>query len=224
MGPPDRRKARQLADESLKRGDALGWFEELYAQAEGDATAIPWADLDVNPHLAEWLAREEPAAKGRRALVVGCGLGDDAQALAARGFTVVAFDLSATAVNWCRQRFPGSPVEFEVASVLELPPHWQRAFDLVVEIYTLQVLPLELRGPAAQAIANTVAPEGTLVIIARGREVHEDPGSMPWPLVESELDLFTQAGLQLVRFENFFDNEDPPVRRFRAQFVRDPLN
>jgi SAM-dependent methyltransferase len=221
MGPPDRRKARQLADESLKRGDALGWFEELYAEAEGDPTAIPWADLAVNPHLAEWLAREAPAGKGRRALVVGCGLGDDAEALAARGFAVVGFDLSATAIHWCRQRFPESAADFQVASVLELPPHWQTAFDLVIEIYTLQVLPPELRSQAASAIADTVAPNGALVVIARGREAHEDPGSMPWPLVDSELDLFTQTGLRLISFEDFFDNEDPPVRRFRAQFVRE---
>lgn len=221
MGQPDRRQARQLADESLKRGDALGWFEELYVQADGDPTAIPWADLDVNPHLAEWLAREAPASQGRRALVVGCGLGDDAQELAARGFAVVAFDLSATAIDWCRRRFPDSSADFQVANVLELPPEWHKAFDLVVEIYTLQVLPPELRQEAATAIADTVAPGGSLVVIARGREAHEDPGSMPWPLLASELDLFTQTGLRLVRFENFFDNEEPPVRRFRALFVRD---
>ena len=56
MSQPDRARARRLAAESLERGDAVGWFEELYVAAEGEAAQIPWADLRVNPNLSTWLA------------------------------------------------------------------------------------------------------------------------------------------------------------------------
>ena len=39
-----RAKARQLALEFVQRGDATGWFEELYTQAQGNEQAIHWAD------------------------------------------------------------------------------------------------------------------------------------------------------------------------------------
>jgi len=41
---------------------------------------------------------------------------------------------------------------------------------------------------------------------------------MPWPLTRGDLDLFSQSGLKLISFEDFFDHEDPPVRRFRAHY------
>lgn len=74
--------------ESVARGDALGWFESLYAQANDSASAIQWADQVVNPYLERWLG-EHSTGKGL-ALDVGCGLGDNAAALAAAGFSVTA--------------------------------------------------------------------------------------------------------------------------------------
>jgi len=64
------------------------------------------------------------------------------------------------------------------------------AFDLVVEIYTLQVLPPELRHTAMDRLAGLVAPSGTLLVICRGRDPDDDPGAMPWPLTRAELDAF----------------------------------
>ena len=61
MTEPDRALARRLAQESLARGDATGWFETLYAAAEGDESRIPWADMRVNPKHASWLKRRSLA-------------------------------------------------------------------------------------------------------------------------------------------------------------------
>ena len=91
-----RARARELAKTFLERGDAKGWFESLYAEADGAdldvrpvvdrpadgaAERIPWADLVPNPHLVSWLDENHAQVEGRRALVVGCGLGDDAELL-----------------------------------------------------------------------------------------------------------------------------------------------
>ena len=215
-----RAKARQLALEFVQRGDATGWFEELYTQAQGNEQAIHWADMEVNPNLVEWLDRRNIQGTGKQTLVVGCGLGDDAEELARRGFEVVAFDVAPTAIAWCRQRFPQSPVEYVVADVLEPPREWRGSFDFILEAYTLQVLPAEVRSKAMSCIADLLAPGGMLLVICRGRSAADPRGELPWPLSTEELETFTGAGLRQVHFEDYFDQEEPPVRRFRVEYQR----
>ena len=215
-----RRKAGDLARESLAGGDPVGWFETLYRQAGDDAAGISWADLTPNPSLVAWLDREHVAGGGRRALKIGCGLGDDAEELARRGFGVTAFDVSPTAVEWCRRRFPGSVVRYEVADLLRPPAAWAGAFAFVLESYTLQVLPPDARAAAVANVARFVAPHGELLLIARGRDSADGTGAMPWPLLRCELDGLVTGGLTELAFEDFLDAETPPVRRFRAHYRR----
>jgi SAM-dependent methyltransferase len=214
----DRTRARSLALESIAKGDAVGWFERLYAEAAGGDAVVPWADLTANPHVVEWLDRQ-PAAHGR-ALDVGTGLGDTAEELVRRGFDVVAFDVSYTAIDGARRRFPSSHVDYRTADLLRLPAEFEAAFDLVVECYTLQVLPAHVRPAAVAALRRTIAPGGVLLVVARGRETNEPEGQMPWPLTRKEIEAIAIDGLQLTSFEDFLDHEDPPVRRFRAVFRR----
>ena len=67
-------------------------------------------------------------------------------------------------------------------------------------------------------MVNCVTPGGSFLVIARGREPNDGPGSMPWPLIKGDLEHFVQSGLKLISFEDFFDEEEPPVRRFRVQY------
>jgi SAM-dependent methyltransferase len=213
----DREKARQLARAYIGQGDPTGWFEALYVAAHGDPSRISWADLAANPSLVEWLDGH-PMDGRRRTATVGCGLGDDAEELARRGLDVVAFDVSETAIRWCKNRFPGSTVAYVVADLFDPPQDWEESFDLVLEAYTLQVLPPELRLPAIERIANLAAPGGTLLVISRGREAGDDTGQMPWPLTREELRRFRDCGMREMSFEDYFDRETPPVRRFRVEY------
>jgi SAM-dependent methyltransferase len=169
-------------------------FEEMYAAAGDDLAALPWASLKAFPLLVEWLDGAGAAVSGR-ALVVGTGLGDDAEELARRGFAVTAFDLSATAIERARERFPDSTVDYRVADLLQLPAEWREQFDLVVEIRTLQSLPIGDRAAAAAAIAGTVAPGGLLWLFALGRDSHQLGETRPWPVTEEELAVLEAAGL-----------------------------
>ena len=173
-----------------------------------------------NPNLIHWLNRRNIQGKGKLALVIGCGLGDDAEELAHRGFEVVAFDIAPTAIAWCRKRFPHSPVEYVVADVFDPPSAWQGGFDFVLEAYTLQVLPADVRSKAIACIAGLLATEGMLLVICRGRSAEEPPGNLPWPLTTEELEVFKSAGLRQVHFEDYLDQEEPPVRRFRVEYQR----
>lgn len=211
--------ARKVAMKHLDAGDPLGWFEALYSLAGQDFSIIPWADLAPNPNLVSWLDRYRTTISGR-ALIVGSGLGDDAEELARRGFRTTAFDISETAIEWSRKRFPYSPVNYTVADLFTPPDDWKGSFDFVLESYTLQVLPPELRAEATGCIASFVSPGGALLAIARGREPEEPEGIMPWPLTKEELTTFQSHGLKEISFEDYMDGEDPQARRFRATYCR----
>ena len=213
----DRRYARQLAADSIARGDATGWFERLYAAAEQGTATVPWADLAPNPRLVSALAG---LPGGGRALVVGCGLGDDAEHVASLGFTTVAFDVSPTAIAAARRRFPRSTVQYVTADLLSPPRAWVGAFDLVVEVFTLQVLAGAARRTAIARLARLVAPGGRLLVIARARDEQEDPGELPWPLTRAEIESFHEHGLVKQSIVDFIDDEGRgPVRRWRAWFA-----
>jgi SAM-dependent methyltransferase len=221
MTDEKRREVRDLAREYLARGKSVEWFEALYARARGDASVVPWAEMSPNRNLLAWLDRERIVAGGR-ALVIGCGLGDDAEELARRGWRVTAFDISPTAIDWCRRRFTGSKVDYVVADLLNTPKDWAGAFDFVLESYTLQALPAALRAEAIVKLPGFLAPGGRLLIICRGRDESDPPGEIPWPLTRSELaPLSDAAGLAIQSFEDFLDEaQTPAVRRFRCVYQR----
>jgi hypothetical protein len=213
-----RRRAGQLAQQHRDNGDFLNWFEQLYAMAQHDPNAIPWADLEPNAQLVEWINEHGLRGDDKTAVVIGCGLGDDAELLAEHGFSVTAFDISASAIEWCKRRFPKSHVNYIVADLFALPADW--VFDFVLEIYTIQALPLEFRDRAITAAASLVAPHGTLLAIGRLAGDVEERVKMPWPLTRVELDSFTRAGLRQAHFVDFLDGEENPVHRFRAEYRR----
>jgi SAM-dependent methyltransferase len=211
---PNRLRARELAAASRISGDATGWFEQLYREHEQGQSVVPWAEMGANPNLLEF------AGAGKTALAVGCGFGDDAEQLAAWGFETTAFDISPTAIRACRERFPESAVAYVAADVLAPPQEWTGRFDFVLESYTLQVLPAELRACAMRSLAGFLKKDGRILVIARGREENDPEGMMPWPLTRREFDEFVAVGLREESFEDYFDAESPPVRRFRAIFIK----
>lgn len=169
------------------------WFERLYAAAETGDAQVPWFRGGPNPFLEQWVRERAADGAGRRALVIGTALGDDAEMLAARGYAVTAFDIAPTAIERARRRFPDSDVDYVVADLLDLPSEWREAFDLVAEAITVQSLPVALRDQAIAAIASTLAPGGTLVVVSGIWEGDGSRDGPPWPLTRSELDLFERS-------------------------------
>ena len=225
-----RKKAKGIAEKHFQSGDATGWFEELYEFAAGDSAAIPWAHLKPNPELTEWADRERLSGAGKTALVIACGLGDDAEDFARRGFAVTAFDIAPSAIAWAKRRFPESKVDYQVADLLQLPEIWNKRFDFVLESYTIQALPGDaaiadgafspLRRTAIGCVARTVAAGGQLLVLCRGRDEIDPVGTLPWPLTRRELSSFSEEGLTELSFEDYTDAEDSPARRFRVLYGR----
>jgi hypothetical protein len=199
--------------------DAIGWFEPLYSDARAGTRSVPWDRGTAHPLLAAWTAEQGLRGEGRRALVIGAGLGFDAEHVAGLGFATTAFDVAPTAVAMARERFPGSAVEYRVADLLDLPREWEGAFDLVVEIITVQALPEELRAPATAAIASTVAPGGTLLVVSGIRDGAPEPGP-PWPLTREQVEAFAAGDLELERLDRAPIPGAGGERRWRAVLTR----
>lgn len=162
-------------------------FNGIYAGAGGDDAAVPWQHAPSRALVERWIAGLDRVAH-RRALVVAAGLGDDAAALAALGFEVTAFDRSEAAIAWARERHPDVAVTWEVADLFDPPAAWAGAFDLVVEVFTIQSIPVVDQGGAASTIAGFVGSDGTLFLVALVHEPGFDSTGPPWPLDRSTLD------------------------------------
>ena len=119
------------------------------------------------------------AGRGRRAVVVGCGLGADSEHLARHGWRTTAFDISPAAVTAVRARYPDSPVDYREGNLLDLADDLVGAFDLVVEIYTLQALHPSLREPAVDGVRRLLAPGGTALVIQMVRRDDEPRTDQP---------------------------------------------
>jgi len=61
-----REHTKRLAAEFIEKGDATGWFEELYKESAGDNEKIPWADLEPNRFLRAWAEKTNLQGNGRR--------------------------------------------------------------------------------------------------------------------------------------------------------------
>lgn len=210
-------RARSRPPGSLSTDADRAWFERLYAAADTGEADVPWDKGAPHHLLEEWVQDRGVSGEGRRAMVVGCGMGRDSEYLAGLGFATVAFDFSPTAIAAVRRRFPNSPVDYRVADLLDPPTAWAGAFDLVVESLTVQSLPRQLRSAAIARVGELVAPGGTLLVIAAVKGTGEDQPDGPWPLTRAEVESFAAGDLVLVRLE---DVRDPDAHRWRAELRR----
>lgn len=209
--------------------DAQAWgryYEDVYQDAGGQVARVPWGRGVPNPSLAAWLTTDGPCLlrTGGTVCVVGCGLGDDVRDLCDRGYDAAGFDVSPTAIEWCRSRHADIAERFSVADLFALPAAMVRRWDLVVEINTLQALHPDLRAAAATGVASLARPRGTVLVICRGRSAADSlPAAPPYPLSVEELTgLFAPHGLRPTRSpDDFLDDEMPPVRRLRAALRRE---
>ena len=157
--------------------------------------------------LSQWTAQHALDGHGRSAVVVGSGLGADA-------------DVSPTGVASARERHPESRVDYLTADLLDLPAEWVGGFDFVFESLTVQSLPVDLHDRAIRSVCSLVAPGGTLLVVAASRLEGSAVDGPPWPLTKTEIEAFAADELHMYQVEDLVDEHDPDVRRWRVELHR----
>ncbi len=158
-----------------KEGPDKDW-EALYLRG-----FTGWELSRAAPPLASYFERSSP--KGARALVVGCGRGNEARLLAELGARVTAIDIAPTAIEQAKAIASPHPIEYRVADVFALRGR-PAAFDLVVEHTCFCAIDPSRRDDFVAAMADALVPGGALVglFYAHGRE-----GGPPFTVTEEEL-------------------------------------
>ncbi|MEV8371548.1 class I SAM-dependent methyltransferase [Kribbella sp. NPDC056861] len=216
--------SRRLARESLGQDDPTGWFERLYSAASEGTAVVPWDRGTAHPLLTDWVDTAQPSGDGRKALVVGAGTGWDAELIADLGYDTTAFDISPTAIETAQQNHPDSKATYQVADLLNPPSEWHHAFDLVIEIFTVQALPIPLQPEATSHVSDFVRPGGTLLVIASARDDETPDDAIdgpPWPLTRAAVDAFTAPDLKLIQLDRSPSPNSATTHRWRAEYLRD---
>ncbi|MCT4622107.1 MAG: class I SAM-dependent methyltransferase [Schleiferiaceae bacterium] len=182
----------------INEGKPNDWFETLYSRSDESGEGVPWANMAPHPLFSSWLKVHPLNGNGKKALVVGCGMGDDAIALENLGFKVTAFDVAESAIELCKKRFPNTTVNFVQGDLLAGIPGWKHQFDFVLEIFTIQALPPKYEAKLIQHVSDFVAPQGELMVITEVQKAKRtyDVGP-PWLLNEDYVAKFENKGLSL---------------------------
>lgn len=214
-------KYKKMVKYYQDNNDPLGWFDSIYKNAEGDYKAVFWADLEASPYLIKWLEKNPIKENKNKAIVIGCGVGDDAEALSEFGYDVTAFDISPCAIELCKNRYPNSKVKYLVADLFNYQKKWIENFHVIYECNTIQVLPGEYRVKAREAISNLIRKEGHLLVSCRSRKKGEQEDDIPLPLDKYEIDDFIRTyKLEEIEFLAYDDNQIPKVPHFFAVYKK----
>ena len=157
--------------------DPEGYWEARYKAGSPTSSGRPGAALR---------RFAEPLAPGR-ALELGCGKGDDAVWLAGRGWSVVAVEISATALDYARANAAcagvADRIAFERHNLAQSFPEGQ--FDLV----TASFLAASPRETVFPRIAAAVAPGGHLLIVDHATALpwRKTPPERKFPTVDETL-------------------------------------
>jgi SAM-dependent methyltransferase len=147
---------RRLQARGMNTTDAKEHWEQHYGERER-----VWSGR-VNIRLAEVVS----TLKAGRALDLGCGEGGDACWLAERGWTVVATDISDTALQRAAAeadaRGLGDHIEFAQHDLSDSFP--DGTFDLISAQFLHSMIPFD-RPRVLKHAAGAVRPGGTLLIV-----------------------------------------------------------
>ena len=204
-----------------KNDDPTGWFENIYKSANGDYTKVFWADLEPSPYLVSWLEKNPINKENKKACVIGCGVGDDAEALSKFGFEVTAFDISVTAIELCKNRYKDTKVNYVVVDLFDYPKEWFEKFNVVYECNTIQVLPGDYRIKARIAMSSLICKDGYILVSCRSRNEGEKENAIPLPLTKGEMDEFVNSDkLKEISFLAYDDEQIPSVPHFFGIYQR----
>lgn len=101
------------------------------------AQNLQWASDEPTPIVAQTLGRY-PLPSGAKLLEIGCGEGRDALPLLRQGRRLLAVDVSAEAVDYCRDKYPEFAGNFRVMDCVA--GQMEERFDFIYSVAVLHML------------------------------------------------------------------------------------
>ncbi|HIC44916.1 MAG TPA: class I SAM-dependent methyltransferase [Sulfurimonas sp.] len=212
-------KYKKMVKDHQDNDNPLGWFDSIYTDAKGHFENVFWADLEASPYLLKWLEANASTAS-TKAIAIGCGLGDDAEAMSNAGYEVTAFDISPEAIKLCKERYPKTKVNYLVEDLFNAPASWINNFDLVFECNTIQVLPGKYRIQARDSMVSFLKKDGHILVSCRSRLKGKQEDAIPLPLDKDEIDCFKDYALSEKSFLIYDDTQEPSVPHFFAVYQK----
>jgi cyclopropane fatty-acyl-phospholipid synthase-like methyltransferase len=172
-------------------------FEAVYQGA------APW---DIGAPQPEVVRLEEEGAFRGAVLDVGCGTGENALLLAARGHEVLGVDSAPSAVSRAREKAAARGLEasFLVADALDLGA-LRRRFETVLDCGLFHVFDDEERKRYAESLGAAVGSAGQAHLLCFSDE--EPPGPGPrrvseWDIKATFRGLFVLSRIRPARFQS----------------------
>jgi len=135
-------------------------WEELYRS--DTVEALPWYWPTIDPDLEAALARH--GVDAGRALDQGTGPGTQAIALAERGFTVTATDVSPAALAYAARKAIARGITVTFVEDDVLAPRLDGPFDVIFDRGCFHVIAPEMRSKYVEVVHRRLAPSGWLFL------------------------------------------------------------
>jgi predicted TPR repeat methyltransferase len=184
-----------MADRKLTHEKAQAFFEELWNQGD------PW-ELETSEFEQAKYDQEILVLDGRhyeRALEIGCGAGSFTRRLASICRSILALDISPSAISRAREGHTGSStVEFRVQNIIDFDLQSEGSWDLVVMSETIYYLGwlysfFDVAWLAAELFAATR--DGGHLLMANTIGGVEDYLLRPW-IIRTYHDMFVNVGYE----------------------------
>lgn len=138
-------------------------WDERYKEGK---EALPWDTGEPAPELTEFFSQlDSPPG---RVLEIGCGSGTNAIWMAEKGSSVVATDVSPTAISMAKGKCEGRDlsVEFLVSDIMKSPPVYADSVDFVFDRGVYHVMAPEDRELFVSRVADALATDGYWLCLA----------------------------------------------------------
>jgi cyclopropane fatty-acyl-phospholipid synthase-like methyltransferase len=196
--------------------DAVAGWEAVYAD-----DSAPW---DIGRPQAAFVGLADAGDIRSPVLDSGCGTGEHALMLAARGHEVVGIDLSPTAIERARHKAAerGVQARFEVGDVLDLAA-LKRRFATIVDNGVFHVFDDEDRARYVGSLAEAIEPGGVLHLMCFSE--HTPGVTGPRRVTQADLRQAFSDGWQVERIEAAEIEVRPdwapgPAKAWLARIVR----
>ncbi len=137
--------------------------------------------MQHDPWLQRWLPTIGAHANGKPVLEIGCGSGDDTRTLTAAGLQVVAFDLSAEAVDAARRQAPTARIEQR--DIRDALPAHAGGYGVAIASLSRHYFSWAETLSIAGRIRQALAPDGLLLCRLNSTEDHHF-GASGHPAIE----------------------------------------